>query len=854
MSRVVGRERKSLAKTAKVKVQEVVVQKEEKHLIDPNTLDWSDDETDDKYWLIDAPSEPKAPPLEYTQVNQASVIEEHKKDDYYRNTYLNGGVTLHPTRGLLDREKLSDYDFKHTIPCPYIPNHVKEYMGEDSAKCLWKEFLDHGADVTEMVQYKHLANIATNMKHKWGFDLPFTMLKFDKELDSADDWIEYKTVINQLYKPFVPRPTDAGNPFLTTPASYFICCALPGCQLNRMRMHNDAFTDELEHLEGSHCLDVVYNTIKLQKKGILRVKHITEVLDEAKIPYEKKRLPSLFWELKGEDLIKTTDQFSDLLESIRTDMDRERMKDPDDLYTLPNWLMDEFQPSEIIMFKHSFKLIDIDKGGSIDIHELQDLTENLGCRVTIEQAQKLMDAYDIDKSGSIDFSEFMMLIYKIQHGTIDMENNLLAKVMLDAKSQLRVFEEIDDFQSSPPEHCHVHYYGGSPVKCDFILDGPPDTLYEGGRYHFRVVFPDGYPYKCPQCYFTHAMFHPNIYQQFDGSCNIPYLPNVWNSSWTLKKLCRLVIDLFHSVDLTQFPESMLTAAKAYAWSKEEDRRIDAVKKDMEEEVLKAKEEEKRLAAVEMQKKMMALLRGDAKGVVDDVSTALADVESPEAEAVELQAHAKDNQAAAEAAAVAAEVELDEHERMRNIYSNILEYEPLVERLNRVEQIQTNTLALYLAFPDRFRRTVLHYINNFNVFKVYDQRKSKAAIGNDGKQLDDDIQEESTSVVSLAVGFVSDDDDDDWMFQPDRSLESSDWLDEDSTATPSLSSISTNRFPFHKYPVPKKKLSHRKSSSNSRSSRQKDTSAVADSKDVDIDSYSIISNSSDKSSFSFRKPN
>ena len=56
------------------------------------------------------------------------------------------------------------------------------------------------------------------------------------------------------------------------------------------------------------------------------------------------------------------------------------------------------------------------------------------------QAQAILDEYDIDGGGTIDFVEFMILIYRIQRGTVEMENNDLAQALMEAKSQLPIFE------------------------------------------------------------------------------------------------------------------------------------------------------------------------------------------------------------------------------------------------------------------------------------------------------------------------------------------------------------------------------------------------------------------------------
>ena len=42
------------------------------------------------------------------------------------------------------------------------------------------------------------------------------------------------------------------------------------------------------------------------------------------------------------------------------------------------------------------------------------------------------------------------------------------------------------------------------------LEGPPETVYEGGKYKVEVYFPPEYPMVPPLCLFRTKIYHPNI--------------------------------------------------------------------------------------------------------------------------------------------------------------------------------------------------------------------------------------------------------------------------------------------------------------------------------------------------------
>jgi len=168
-----------------------------------------------------------------------------------------------------------------------------------------------------------------------------------------------------------------------------------------------------------HRLQIVYSTIKHNLNGKVRNKHIPEILTQLCIPYDKKRLPKAFWDNHGEFYINNMRQLSEFIETLRTDKD-EKIDPLKELfrYELPQWLREEFKASEILLYEHHFSLIDVDNGGSIDASELQALIVAFGSKISIEDAQNMLNEYDMDGGGTIDFVEFMVLVYKIQRGKV----------------------------------------------------------------------------------------------------------------------------------------------------------------------------------------------------------------------------------------------------------------------------------------------------------------------------------------------------------------------------------------------------------------------------------------------------
>jgi ubiquitin-protein ligase len=66
------------------------------------------------------------------------------------------------------------------------------------------------------------------------------------------------------------------------------------------------------------------------------------------------------------------------------------------------------------------------------------------------------------------------------------------------------------------------------------IDGPQDTIWEGGTFRLLVTFPPEYPFKAPQVRFLTRMYHPNISTQ--GGICLDLLIDKWLPSYHIASL------------------------------------------------------------------------------------------------------------------------------------------------------------------------------------------------------------------------------------------------------------------------------------------------------------------------------
>jgi len=66
----------------------------------------------------------------------------------------------------------------------------------------------------------------------------------------------------------------------------------------------------------------------------------------------------------------------------------------------------------------------------------------------------------------------------------------------------RILKEMKDLQVDPPQNFYVGISSEEDLfEWHFTIKGPPDSDYEGGLYHGKIMLPTSYPLKPPDLIF-----------------------------------------------------------------------------------------------------------------------------------------------------------------------------------------------------------------------------------------------------------------------------------------------------------------------------------------------------------------
>ncbi|KAK0645745.1 ubiquitin-conjugating enzyme [Cercophora newfieldiana] len=109
-------------------------------------------------------------------------------------------------------------------------------------------------------------------------------------------------------------------------------------------------------------------------------------------------------------------------------------------------------------------------------------------------------------------------------------------------SQKRIAKELGDCTTSPPTGMSIALANDSDVhKWHVTLDGPPDSVYAGGKFGIIVTLPAEYPFKAPVVTFATRIYHPNITNDNLGNICLGLLkPENWKPASRLLSVLEAV--------------------------------------------------------------------------------------------------------------------------------------------------------------------------------------------------------------------------------------------------------------------------------------------------------------------------
>lgn len=100
-------------------------------------------------------------------------------------------------------------------------------------------------------------------------------------------------------------------------------------------------------------------------------------------------------------------------------------------------------------------------------------------------------------------------------------------------SSKRILKDYKLISEQPPEG--VRFISQDRLtEWEVEIDGPLDTIWEGGSFRLSVSFPSDYPFKAPTVRFKTPIFHPNVSKE--GGICLDLLIDKWLPSYHVGSL------------------------------------------------------------------------------------------------------------------------------------------------------------------------------------------------------------------------------------------------------------------------------------------------------------------------------
>lgn len=113
----------------------------------------------------------------------------------------------------------------------------------------------------------------------------------------------------------------------------------------------------------------------------------------------------------------------------------------------------------------------------------------------------------------------------------------------------RLTKEYRAIKLNPPPYIIAKPLETNILEWHYVLTGPPDTPYEGGQYHGKLVFPDEYPFKPPSI----KMTTPNGRFKTDTRLCLSisdFHPDTWNPAWSVSTILNGLLSFMVTNDST----------------------------------------------------------------------------------------------------------------------------------------------------------------------------------------------------------------------------------------------------------------------------------------------------------------
>jgi hypothetical protein len=394
---------------------------------------------------------------------QPPIIEAGKLKDYKRS-YLSGDANTQTLEERAKKKQLLQSQYRCRLPLPYVPSHVVDNIGLEGLFYLWNLCLtlDSEIDESELIRHKFVEELVQSFAVFINVSYHKLYCQFDVA-DPEDDYIEFIDLAKQLAANLCAIPPTFQGPDV---AFAQCCCATSACRihpttiecskgqvlhkkLTRMTHEEEINQDPYqENALKNFPLFVVYQRYKQRFNGLVRVKHLRSILDDAFIKYDPRELPMEYLILYREFVIKSFPELTWIVCRVCSIY----LTVPD-TYRISDWLLTVYKMPLLQYFQLKFIEQDADGEGRLVAAKILELFKTLGVTLSIYQVTDWVNTFGEELQEEIEsisvrrkekyfrFSHFMALLFKIEKKVIVLSKNRdVLAMMREAHKHINTFQ------------------------------------------------------------------------------------------------------------------------------------------------------------------------------------------------------------------------------------------------------------------------------------------------------------------------------------------------------------------------------------------------------------------------------
>ncbi|CAO1618502.1 unnamed protein product [Parajaminaea phylloscopi] len=130
-------------------------------------------------------------------------------------------------------------------------------------------------------------------------------------------------------------------------------------------------------------------------------------------------------------------------------------------------------------------------------------------------------------------------------------------------SSKRITKELAELTKEPLPCIEVSVSDTNVYQWSAVIQGPPDSPYQGGRFRLAMDFPVEYPFKGPRVRFLTKVFHPNV--DDDGNLCVGLLKS---DQWKPSTKASTILQSIQSLLAEPNPDDALVASIAEMYTKD----------------------------------------------------------------------------------------------------------------------------------------------------------------------------------------------------------------------------------------------------------------------------------------------